>query len=55
MMTVDDVLYCVNCRGLEVEWRDCERHENDCYVLGCGSCGHNDYDCENQMIEREKI
>jgi hypothetical protein len=50
MMTVDDVIYCVNCRGLEIEWFDCDKHgytdENaECYKLYCHNCGYDDYDC----------
>jgi hypothetical protein len=45
MMTVDDVLYCVNCRGLEVDWFDCDKHDTECYVLKCSTCNHHDYDC----------
>jgi hypothetical protein len=47
MMTIDDVIYCVNCRGLQVEWFDCDKHDDtECYVLKCDSCNHHDYDCE---------
>lgn len=52
MMKVEDVIYCVSCRGLEVEWGDCERHENDCYVLSCDTCGSHDYDCETASITK---
>lgn len=42
------------CGSRYTEWRDCERHENDCYVLMCYTCGTDDYDCETALItERE--
>jgi hypothetical protein len=44
---------CANCRGLYTEWRDCDLHENDCYVLMCYACGHDDYDCQEQLTKKE--
>jgi hypothetical protein len=41
---IDSMAVCV-CGSRNVLWRDCDRHENDCYVLMCYECGLDDYDC----------
>lgn len=53
-----DVLASCRCGSRYVEWFDCEKHgyTNDsveCYKLSCYTCGHDDYDCEEQATERE--
>jgi len=47
MMTIDDVIYCVKCHGLEVEWFDCSLpgHDEGCFELRCHGCAHADRDC----------
>ena len=43
-MIFDTMAACA-CGSRYTEWRDCDQHENDCFVLMCYSCGFDDYDC----------
>ena len=49
-----DTMAACDCGSRYTEWRDCDQHENDCFVLMCYSCGFDDYDCEEGQEKMRK-